>query len=427
MKYQTRKIAITTKRRKRARSYLLYKFPSLHLLLARGRGAQVSVIVIFVILVALAFYYMAFGHEITPNGVLDAVIATPIQTVIIIGSVAAVVWMRVAGYRHTKGIARYDYGVRRKPACLPNVAGYPYLPLYEYADKNLVLDCSEISSMSGLHPFMETMLRFTVFDKEDLYRLEAGSLDIPKATLRSISIESSTIIIKLGSTSFFNIFYTHYFGDYPLSTDSYDENNKHPDITLRYIFGEMAEKFICDQTKEFNAAHHLYPYPIFPNPLGVTGICRVAIEGSTYVIARRRKSDVINEVNKLDWTFSGLVEAHKLLYATRSLVSVTEYIIGEIKDELLNMIGWNEKSIASVTPIGIIFSEKYLYQPELVVIVDLKAPSESAHSIGISTPNYELFLQSDIDSVVNRVASGESKDLFHPITLLFKEWIAIQQ
>lgn len=379
----------------------------------------------------MIIYYALYCKPITKNGVLDAVLATPLQGIFLFIILSAFIAIRIIGYKGTTGIKKKCAKSKIESLCDNSLSGYIYLPLYKFKSNDIVLDCSDIGNLTPLHKYIEVMLRFTVIDKNDLYRLEAGSLDIPKATLESVVNDNGNIIIKLGSCSFYNIFYTHYFADYHLSSERFDENSNDNDITLRYIFGESAEKYICTNVSNFNINGRMLPYPLFPNPLGVTGICRVNIDGHSFIIQRQRHRDVINEVKTIDLTFSGLVEAHTMIRAESLHLNIIEYYLNELKDEFMSGIGIvNKEIVTNEKVLGIIFNEKYLYQPEIIILITISIDQESKNNLKSNT-EYPLLEEEFAISTEHFKEIDENlhkyKDLYKPSLELFKKYVNSMQ
>lgn len=402
------------KKNRKAKAYILYRFPSLHIFYDGRRLFRVVMITATALLLCASFGYAVWGRPFTHNGVFDAVIATPIQTALLVALIGSFAWLRVLGYRRTSGI---------RDTTATGASGL-ILAFCDHAFGRIVFDCAEVSHITTMHPFIAAVLRFTVFDKEDLFRLEAGSLDVPKAALDSISLVDGDLVLKLRSTSFYDIFYTHYFADYPLSTQHIDENAPSTDTTLRSLFQAKAVDFIKHGVAAFATTAHMAPFPLLPNPLGVTGICRLHCAGTHLYILRRRKGDVINELNTHDWSFSGLVEAHTLMFPGDARRTASDYMINEMTDELLSQIGCCPIEIGAVTSLGIVFSAKYLCQPEFVVMVDIQPsqPENAAlvrdHIENHADGNYSLVPEEYLRNLLGRGDFRGYKDIFPDVTRL---------
>ncbi|WP_297214182.1 hypothetical protein [Thermodesulfovibrio sp.] len=203
--------------------------------------------------------------------------------------------------------------------------------------------------------------------------IEAGNLDIPKLTLESINISNGNCLkLKVSSCSFFCIYYTHYFADYIFSSSSNMENTKEEN-TLKNLIGRNVSKILLDNIVNFSKNKNFSLPSLLPNPLGITGIIQI---GDKYIIRKRNKR-VISEMDTYDWSFSGLIDSHDFLYEYYSgikVIDILKIIEKEIIDELNLPIKFENLNdyIIGILPLGIVFNEKYLYQPELILYLNLK-------------------------------------------------------
>ncbi len=381
-----------------------------------------------------SLYYAIRVPSPTPNSVLDGLMATPLQAAIISALVAVVAWTRIYFYRGTKGSAE------RNIVEHASVSSYPWLPLHSETT-DLTIDCQYIAELKELHPFIESAIQFTDFDKEDNFRLEAGTLNVPKCALLSLQIHDGHVTLFAGATSFYSVYYSHYFADYRLSRDSTDENTNTGGVSLRSTFSTSAENFLRSQIAEALERNQcdqieLRPYPIFPNPLGLTGICFFRTPtGERFYIARHRGANVINEARCLDWSFSGLVEAHPFVAPKTARIGLKEFVGMEMTDELLKpifahavckgLVGENFTiEPASYRALGLVFNGKYLFQPELVALVELGvSPSgiDAIHDYASETSEIRLLSESEL---LAKERFGPTKDLFLPIKARLVEYLA---
>ncbi len=407
------------KKNRKAKAYILYRFPSLHIFADGRRVSRILAVSAMVLLVCASIGYAVWGRTFTRNGVFDSVIATPIQTALIVAVVGFFSWLRVLAYRKTSGIRGGE---------APVSPGLTFA-FHDYPFRKVIFDCGEVSSIKTMHPFVTAVLRFTIFDKEDLFRLEAGSLDVPKAALESVSIIDGDMVIKLSSTSFYDIFYTHYFADYTLSMQHIDENAENTRISLRSLFEEKAIDFIRHGIEGFSEQLQIMPFPVLPNPLGTTGICRVKAAGAYVYILRKRKGDLVNELHTHDWSFSGLVEAHTLMFPGDVSRTEFDYISNELNDELFSQIGCCTLRTGEITPLGIVFSSKYLCQPEFVALVDI-VPSDEMDGERLGTymrehahGDFSFVSEEYLRSLLARGEFKGYKDIFPDITRLLLAWL----
>jgi hypothetical protein len=413
------------------RDYLRYKFPLLRAFTGRAKWPLIAGMAT---LLCCTLYYAIRVPNPTPNGVLDGLVATPLQAAIITALIAVVAWARVYFYRGAKGSAE-----RNIVGHASSVSSYLWLPLHSEST-DFAIDCRDIAELKELHPFIESAVQFTDFDKEDNFRLEAGTLNVPKCTLRSLQIHGERVTLFAGSTSFYSVYYSHYFADYRLSRDSTDENTNRRAASLRSIFGTCAEDFLRSQIatageRNQGASIEIRPYPILPNPLGLTGICFFRTStGERVYIARHRGANVINETRRLDWSFSGLVEAHQFITPSAARIGLKEFVGMEMTDELLNPIfaharrKWQVGEELVIEPIlyyvlGLVFNGKYLFQPELVALVELGVSScgvDTIHDYACETNEIKLFAECEL---LAQERFGPTKDLFLPIKARLVEYL----
>ena len=143
---------------------------------------------------------------------------------------------------------------------------------------------------------------------------------------------------------------------------------------------------------------------------------------------------MINEAMRLDWSFSGLVEAHPFFRPDGAHIRLDEFVGSEMTDELLKPLREHARRLQVevgediVAPtgyraLGIIFNGKYLFQPELVVLVELTVSVGAIHAIhryAEESRQIRLLTQS---SLCAQTAFGPSKDLFLPVREHLLEWL----
>ena len=410
--------------------YLRYKFPVLGVFSGRTKWLFLPGVAL---LSGGAAYYAWRVPSPTPNSVLDGLVATPLQLVIVTALVAGLAWLRVRFYRGAKGTAE------RNRVDHPSADSYPWLGL-PHELREVSFDCADIGELRELHPFVESAIRFTDFDREDNFRLEAGTLNIPKCSLLSLHCDGEQATLRIGSTSFYAVYYSHYFADYRLSRDSTDENSRTRSVSLRTVYGPSVDRFLRSQiplggTAGGVGSFDLRPHPVLPNPLGVTGVCYFTLPGGERVfIARHRGANVINEAMRLDWSFSGLVEAHPFFRADRAHIGLAEFVGCEMTDELLQPLREHARRIsgeagdAMVEPrgyraLGVLFNGKYLFQPELVVLVELDVSEGAIQAIQCYAEQSRQIRLLTQSRLAEQAAFGPAKDLFLPIRERLLQWL----
>lgn len=159
-------------------------------------------------------------------------------------------------------------------------------------------------------PFLEASFRWSEFDREEFYLVNAGALDHPKLTLREVKSENEKLVMHLGFASFYDIFTTHYSPDLNMSNQSSRENGQLGRNSVRGILNSSLKDCYTDNwdINNFqNRSFKLYKY--LPNPLGISGIIVLKCEdGESYVPLRTRKSYEAASQNEMEWSFSGLIE-----------------------------------------------------------------------------------------------------------------------
>lgn len=231
----------------------------------------------------------------------------------------------------------------------------------------------EMRFNSSMHyaipPILEACFRWSEFDREEFYLVEAGPLDLPKMSLISIGVnpDSSAVIFNLGTSSYYDIFFTHYSSDLVLSKQSAGERNDAGPITLRGLLGQSAAKFYQRQISEISAGRTFECLKILPNPLGISGIVLLSASGATYVLLRKRGSHEIAAKNKLEWSFAGLVEAFEWLHD--SDVNINDFVRSELEDEIFSYFSCLRDLECSIDLLGLVVNPLYLYQPEIFATV----------------------------------------------------------
>ena len=101
------------------------------------------------------------------------------------------------------------------------------------------------------------LLNWMNFERDSYYRLNFGALDIPKVRLRELKYSSNEVRLVCASTSFFDIAFTHYFPDFPLSNSSTSANGPSP--TLRRLLQCDLEQHYS-KIAEDGSELELYPH-----------------------------------------------------------------------------------------------------------------------------------------------------------------------
>lgn len=218
-----------------------------------------------------------------------------------------------------------------------------------------------------LPPILEDCLRWAEFDRNEFYLVEAGSLDIPKLSLHTITIDnnSNKIKLQLGSSSFYDIFYTHYSPDLVLSSQSANESDNKK-TTLRTLFEKPISQYYETQLSNVSSSQkHICCSDLLPNPLGISGIVLLIAGNSASVILRKRGSHEIAAKNQLEWSFAGLIEA--VSWVHKREIDFEEFAKSELYNEVINKATVLQQYSPKIEPLGFVFNPLYLYQPEIFI------------------------------------------------------------
>lgn len=340
----------------RVLDYLTWRFPGLRLLIEGRRRWWLRAAALAALLAVAA--YAALKSN---NGVLDNLVAVPAQLALVVLVVYLGISLRVRA-------VLAEPRLRDSPTDEPGEHHVFRFP--DAAAGPVRLDCRRIAELEPLHPLIDASIRFLPVESEQLYRMDGGGLDVPKASLREVRVDAQGVRLCLRSVSFHSIFFSHYFADYRFSHESTAERQDRPQ-TLRELWSGPAERHLAAARVRALQGLGWTPFELLPNPMGVTGVCRIVHGGETQHIVRRRDGSVLNERHKLDWSFSGLIESHRLMgHEPADAVPLERYIEDELLDELFSDEGRLPDKFRC-TPLALIFNPRCLYQPELVVQVDL--------------------------------------------------------
>lgn len=225
-----------------------------------------------------------------------------------------------------------------------------------------------------LHPLLESLMRWAEIDREEYYVTEAGAVDIPKLALREINFEKTgTMTLKLGSASYYDMFLTHYSADLVLSKLAIGSEDT--PITLRSQFEGPLMTYYTRCVEELLAQKSvsLKCHELLPNIFGVSGIVALGTDGADYVLLQKRRPDEIAAQGEWEWSFAGTLEATK--WICTSTIPFQEFVSVEFVDEVMSERYFPvllEYKPSQVYPIGFVFNQFYLFQPEMFVVVHYK-------------------------------------------------------
>ncbi|MFP3977564.1 hypothetical protein [Marinobacter sp. KMM 10035] len=252
------------------------------------------------------------------------------------------------------------------------------------------MNFSEVKVQFNRHDFynqpreIETLLKWVDFNKDDYFRTHYGSLDVPKFSIDGLSLESGILKVNCSSTSFFDITFTHYFPDYPLSSS--DTTTKVNEKTLRSLLSADIERHYA--SSEFSKVGSMEFFDLLPNPIGITGIVEIAIEGEDplYILQARLSADAAAK-DKIQHSFAGTIDLFPNLY--REDVTLKDMVDTELFDEVVDQTIGNSVSLKELESdggvlrenklLGLVINPLYLYQPEFFVRVKYTVPGTYRH------------------------------------------------
>lgn len=211
-------------------------------------------------------------------------------------------------------------------------------------------------------------------DQSDFFLAHAGSLDIPKITLLSVSLDDQgKILLKCGVGAFREFFYTHHFADYPISrSTSKDCGGKE---TLRELFSPVYLRSYSGFFKGVDKNLELLSYT--PNTLGVTGCVRLLCSGEELFFFRRRGYHESADRNYMQLSYAGTLNVFPAYAGRRGDVTIELLADDEFQDEFMKaepglIISRSEPdAVVDHQLVGICANSQFLFQPELFVLTTI--------------------------------------------------------
>ena len=327
----------------------------------------------------------------------------------------------VAVWVLTRGYTRYWVGFYKLPTRI------------KYED-SLVIDLTGLSIKFSLPSDKDyeykmpntllTMIKSGIKDPEKHYVLVSGRENRPLLTLRQLhTYEENVLELKCGTSSFSDMFFTHYFADVVIArrvsrtssaikwacdvfydTDEQEKCEKH--VTLRNTLsaylnwyyqsklteagfkkqslkisqaGDLINIYRCAKNKKFSGEGpcHISLPKILPNGLGVTGVVQMQEKGGErrILLFQVREGNILDP-RKLQWSFAGLIGAYDDFYERKSILSdysdffsIEDFIWEELYDEVLRPLNIPKNVDFKAQAVALIINAEKLYQPELIVKV----------------------------------------------------------
>lgn len=268
---------------------------------------------------------------------------------------------------------------------------------------------------------LEASYKWLELDRSELFLIEAGSLDIPKLTLRELHYdkENNSLAIELGVASFYDIFYTHYSPDLKLSSQSANESGSNF-TSLRSLYEKSILKYYDESSSKFNASGQFSPIALLPNPLGISGIVVINTPNETFVLLRYRGENEILDRNRIEWSFAGLIEATDWVHAQS--IPFKDFAESELNDEVTKKLAVLKDKASEISTIGFVLNPDCLYQPELFVTVEYKLNDEDYARLKNQVDEVSEFHLLEINELESKFNSADKiKSLCFPGLELLKK------
>ena len=304
--------------------------------------------------VAIAYSAWWIAHVTGDSGVPGNLVSTLIE-VVLLGLIAAalLIWKTLA----SSDAPRINRSGR-------HMTDFRVFPIKPNAKVTIRFDRDDFYEVPKI---LATCLNSMEIDRTDFYYVAAGSLDLPKLTLKTMALSETgdDVELTLGSASYYDIFYTHNSPDLVLSTQQATE--RFQKVTLRELFGDSLSRYYRKQELHLRKEGKLTLSPLLPNPIGVSGIVIGECGGRSWVLMRRRRNDEIAEKGMLEWSFAGLIESTDWFH--HSKIPFHKFAEAEFLDEIPDSVITEVGNYYRFEPIGVVLSALVLYQPEFFVTV----------------------------------------------------------
>lgn len=244
----------------------------------------------------------------------------------------------------------------------------------------LVLDVESVtvildpSHLFERHKAVASILDALPIDQGDFFLAHAGSLDIPKLTLRSVDRSTDgDMTLRLGIASFKEFFYTHHFPDFSLSrSSSTDRGGK---VTLRSLFSPVYQRAYSEFFESFTEnkgaiALELLEYA--PNTMGVTGCVRLVGPRDSLLFLQRRGFHESAARGYVQLSYAGTLDAYPdYVGKPGGRLSIAELAEGEFCDEFAESEVGRMMHLPDCEVehrlVGLCVNSQYLFQPELFI------------------------------------------------------------
>lgn len=388
---------LTKKRLRRIRMAIFFKYDFFRSLY--GRPAHIWGFVALLVLLLGATSIWVAHHTLFSNwagdkaGIVDNVAATFIQVTFIFFLVIAFVILKIGTEGEVKRVnLNIDSSLAQK---------------ISFKDTKVSINID--ASWYVESEFIRCLQRWLPVKKDEYFLVEAGPLDLPKLTLKKIESLAGHVTLHLGSASYFDIFFTHYCPDLELSKEAYQENTAET-LTLRNTVGKSIRGYYDSEINKFSTIkkNTFELSQLLPNALGVSGVLLVRFTGcqTPYLLMAKRGADNIGSRGQLDWGFSGLIES--LPWIHRKKITIEQFAMTELEDEVLSQVTILRDLHPHVSALGLVFSERYLSQPELLLLYQFSNVAKEDLDRQLDTTKFQLIALSDAKAEFGR---GNVKDI----------------
>lgn len=224
------------------------------------------------------------------------------------------------------------------------------------------------------HVAISAILDALPIDQSDFFLAHAGSLDIPKITLKSIEITSEkTISLTLGVGAFKEFFFTHHFADYSLSRSSSGDSGRKE--TLRRLFSPIYFRAYIDFFKGRGKNLDFLSYT--PNTLGLTGCIEVICGENKIFFLQHRGHHESAARGVLHLSYAGTISAYPNFIGESLELSLDDLADDEFEDEFMQaepgllIKSYGNGHVVVHEMVGICANSQYLFQPEIFVLTKI--------------------------------------------------------
>lgn len=225
------------------------------------------------------------------------------------------------------------------------------------------------------HSTVQAILDALPIDQSDFFMAHAGSLDIPKLTLRQLAKSKDTVQLCLGIASFKEFFFTHHFADYVLSRSSAKDSGAVE--TLRTVFAPLYERQYTDFFSSVTNSTQLTLLGYTPNTMGITGCVVLRCGQRTLFFMQRRGLHESAARGVYQLSYAGTISAYPNYAPEIGEISLDDIANDEFQDEFLEgepgllLKKLNAPYKHTHRLVGFCTNSQYLFQPELFVLTEI--------------------------------------------------------